>query len=90
MSENRALAELKKLITKHKINPNTLSLRAKIPQPRLSEILRNRRRFTPETDLKLCTVFGIKSGFFINLQTKHELELASVKYKDILKTLIPF
>jgi addiction module HigA family antidote len=41
---------------------------AGIPVARLNQILLNRRAITPETDLRLCRVFGYAKGFFLRWQ----------------------
>ncbi len=88
MTESIATKELKVYMNNYNINQFQLSQRAFIPQARLSEILNNRRRFSPETDVKLCKVFNLKDGHFLMLQQEHEIILAQKKYNDALSKII--
>ena len=44
-----------------------------IPSPHLTEMKKNRRRCTPEYDLRLSRYFGTSAGFWLRLQLDYEL-----------------
>ena len=48
----------------------------KISRPRLNDVVRGRRRVTTDTALRLGRYFGTTAEFWINLQTRHDLDLA--------------
>ncbi|AYG02193.1 HigA family addiction module antitoxin [Gryllotalpicola protaetiae] len=47
-----------------------------LPQTRLSEIIRGKRRITTDTALRLSQAFGLSERFWLNLQTDYDIELA--------------
>lgn len=47
-----------------------------IPASRLTEITKGRRSITAETALRLAKYFGTSAGFWIGLQSEHDLEVA--------------
>ncbi len=49
---------------------------AGIPASRLTEIIKGRRSITAETVLRLSPYFGTTPGFWLGLQTAHDLEVA--------------
>ena len=63
------------------IKPMELSLASvsratSIPASRLTEITKGRRSITAETALRLAKYFGTSAGFWIGLQSEHDLEVA--------------
>lgn len=48
----------------------------KIPRPRLNDIVRGRRGVTVDTALRLGRYFGTTPEFWIDLQTRHDLDVA--------------
>ena len=46
----------------------------KIPRPRLHDVVRGRRGVTVDTALRLGRYFGTTPEFWINLQTRHDLD----------------
>ena len=45
-----------------------------IPQTRISEILKGRRRISADTSLRLSKYFGNSAKFWLGLQDDHDLE----------------
>ncbi|MFI3241108.1 MAG: HigA family addiction module antitoxin [Alphaproteobacteria bacterium] len=88
MKNNPALIELKKLMKKHNLNQHQIAFRIFVPASRISQILKAERRFTLETDLKLCTLFGLRPLYFFNMQIQYELTQAKDKYKETLQKII--
>ena len=48
----------------------------KVSRPRLNDIVLGRRGVTTDTALRLGRYFGVTPEFWINLQTRHDLEVA--------------
>ena len=53
-----------------------LALALKISRPRLNDIVRGRRSVTTNTALRLGRYFRTTPDFWINLQTRHDLDVA--------------
>lgn len=45
-----------------------------VPARRINEIVHGERRITADTALRLSRFFGTSEGFWMNLQTRHDLE----------------
>jgi addiction module HigA family antidote len=57
-----------------KISAYQLSKDLKIPQTRISEIIKGRRRITADTALRLSKYFGNSAKFWLGLQDDYDLE----------------
>ncbi len=68
----------------------TVSKRTGISQTALSEIIKGKRNISPTNALKLSKFFGVSDCFFINIQTKYNLDLAKEKNKQPLSKITPF
>ena len=51
----------------------------KIPQSRLTEIIKGRRGITADTAVRLAKFFGNSPGFWLNLQTEYDLRMVDSK-----------
>ncbi len=56
------------------ISAYRLSKDLKIPQTRISEILKGRRRITADTALRLSKYFGNSAKFWLGLQDDYDIE----------------
>ena len=56
------------------ISAYRLSIDIKIPQTRISEILKGRRRITADTALRLSNYFGNSAKFWLGLQDDFDIE----------------
>jgi addiction module HigA family antidote len=45
-----------------------------LPQTRLSEIIRGKRRITTDTALRLSRAFGLSERFWLNIQNDYDIE----------------
>ena len=54
----------------------------KVPQPRLNDIVLERRGITVDTALRLGRYFGTTPDFWLNLQTRYELDRADRVLRD--------
>jgi antitoxin HigA-1 len=46
-----------------------------LPQTRLSEIIRGKRRITTDTALRLSRAFGLSERYWLNIQNDYDIEL---------------
>ena len=53
-----------------------LAQAVKVPRPRLNDIILGRRGVTIDTALRLGRYFGTTPDFWLNLQTRYELDMA--------------
>ena len=56
------------------ISAYRLSKDLKIPQTRISEIIKGRRRITTDTALRLSKYFGNSAKFWLGLQVDYDIE----------------
>jgi antitoxin HigA-1 len=61
------------------LSMNRLALNLRVPVTRIAEIVHRRRGITPETALRLARYFNTSAGFWLNLQTAYDLEMAQDK-----------
>lgn len=61
-----------------------------IPQTALGEILKGKRNISPINALKLSKFFGASGTFFLNIQSRYDLDLAKEKAPKPLSKIIPF
>ena len=61
-----------------------------IPQTRLSEILKGRRRITADTALRFSRYFGTSPQFWLGLQNDYDLEYEKAKIGSELSSITPF
>lgn len=71
------------------ISAYRLAKEAKIPQTRISEILKARRRITADTALRLSKFFGTTPQFWLGLQNDYDLEESRITISDDLQTIHP-
>jgi len=60
-----------------------------VPPRRINEIVLGKRAITADTDLRLARYFGVSDGFFLQLQTDHDLMERRREIGDKLKTIKP-
>lgn len=58
------------------LSMNRLALNLRVPVTRIAEIVHERRGITPETALRLARYFNTSAGFWMNLQTSYDLDVA--------------
>ena len=57
-----------------------------VPPRRINEIVHGQRTITPDTALRLSRYFGLSERFWINLQTRYDLEVEKDRLQDRLDT----
>lgn len=58
------------------ITQHRLAVSIGVPPRRINEIVHGKRAITADTALRLGRYFGVDPQFWLNLQTRYELELA--------------
>ena len=71
-------------ITQHK-----LSVAIGVPPRRINEIVHGKRAITADTALRLGKYFGIDPQFWLNLQTRYEIELARDRAASEIEAIKP-
>jgi addiction module HigA family antidote len=66
-------------ITAYKLSKDT-----DIPQTRISQIIKGKRRITADTALRLASYFGTTSKFWLGLQNDYDIEEVQKSKKEIL------
>lgn len=56
-----------------------------VPARRINEIVLGKRAITPDTALRLSRYFGLSERFWLNLQTRYDLEIAKDRLADRLE-----
>ena len=69
------------------ISAYRLSKEIGIPQTRISQIIKGKRRITADTALRLSAFFGNTPKFWLGLQNDYDLEEESHRNKDTLKRI---
>jgi antitoxin HigA-1 len=62
-----------------RLSMNRLALDLRVPVTRVAEIVHERRGITPDTALRLARYFINSAGFWLNLQSVYDLEVAHDK-----------
>lgn len=57
----------------------------KIPQTRISQIIKGKRRVTADTALRLSVYFGNSPQFWMGLQNDYDLEEEKIRLEEELK-----
>lgn len=66
------------------ISAYRLSIDTDIPQTRISQIIKGKRRITADTALRLATYFGTTAKFWLGLQDDFDIEEERENKKEIL------
>lgn len=56
-----------------------------VPPRRINEIVLGKRAITPDTALRLSLFFGLSERFWINLQSRYDIEVEKDKLENRLK-----
>jgi len=58
------------------MSANALSIRLRVPAPRVNDLVRERRGVSVDTALRLARFFNNTPEFWLNLQTAYDLKIA--------------
>ena len=56
-----------------------------VPPRRINEIIHGTRAITPDTALRLSRFFGLSERFWLNLQSRHDLEVEKDRLSERLE-----
>lgn len=71
------------------ITQNKLAVSIGVPPRRIYEIVHGKRGITADTALRLGKYFGIEPKFWLNLQSRYELELTEEKVGEQISAIQP-
>ncbi len=69
------------------ISAYRLSKDIRVPQTRLSQIIKGKRRITADTALRLSSYFGNSTRFWLGLQDDYDIEEVTKKSETIFKEI---
>ena len=75
---------LEEFLIPMEISAYRLSKDIEIPQTRISQILKGKRRITADTALRLASYFGNTAKFWLGLQDDYDIEEERESNKEIL------
>ena len=71
----------------HGITAYRLSKDTEIPQTRISQIIKGKRRITADTALRLSSYFGNSAKFWLGLQDDYDIEEERIVNSDVIKRI---
>ncbi len=60
-----------------------------VPACRINEIVHGKRAISPDTALRLSRAFGTSDRFWMNLQSRYDLDVAVETYRDEFDRIVP-
>jgi addiction module HigA family antidote len=76
---------LEEFLTPMDISQYKLAKDISVPPRRINEIVHGLRAITPDTALRLSRYFGLSERFWVNLQTRYDLEMEKDRLQDRLE-----
>ncbi|MFB9071244.1 HigA family addiction module antitoxin [Citricoccus parietis] len=71
------------------ITQNKLAVSIGVPPRRINEIVHGKRGISADTALRLERYFGVSAQFWLNLQTRYELDLAEDRAAEQIAAITP-
>lgn len=71
------------------VTQHRLAVSIGVPPRRINEIVHRKRRITADTALRLSRFFGTTDRFWLNLQTRFDLEVEKDHLGSVLETIRP-
>ena len=71
------------------VTQHRLAVSIGVPPRRINEIVHGKRRITADTALRLARFFGTTDRFWLNLQTRFDLEVEKDHLGDELEAISP-
>ena len=71
------------------ITQNKLAVAIGVSPRRINEIVHGKRAITADTALRLGRYFGVDPQFWLNLQTRYDLEVAEGRVADQVAAIAP-
>ena len=69
------------------LSANRLAAAIKVPQNRISAIVKAQRGISADTAMRLERYFGVSAGFWMNLQARYGLDLAEQEKGGEIRTI---
>lgn len=80
---------LEDFLTPLEVTQHHLAVSIGVPPRRINEIVHGKRRITADTALRLARYFGTTDRFWLNLQTRFDLEIEKDKLGTALDDIRP-
>lgn len=80
---------LEEFLTPLGVTQHHLAVSIGVPPRRINEIVHGKRRITADTALRLARYFGTTDRFWLNLQTRYDLELEKDSLGGALEQIQP-
>jgi|SRR5690606_5398067 len=71
------------------LTQHRLAVAIGVPPRRINEIVHGKRRISADTALRLARFFGTSERFWLNLQSRYDLEIEKDKLADALARIEP-
>ena len=71
------------------VTQHHLAISIGVPPRRINEIVHGKRRISADTALRLARYFGTSDRFWINLQSRYDLEIERDQIGDELNAITP-
>ncbi len=71
------------------VTQHRLAVSIGVPPRRINEIVHGKRRISADTALRLARYFGTSDRFWINLQSRYDLEIERDQIGDALDAITP-
>ena len=71
------------------ITQHRLAVSIGVPPRRINEIVHGKRAISADTALRLGRYFGVDPQFWLNLQTRYDLEVAQDRVADQVEAIAP-
>ena len=78
---------LEEFMLPYKLSAYRLAKSLEIPQTRISQIIKGRRRITADTALRLSSFFGNTAKFWLGLQDDYDIEEQRNIHKEMFKRI---
>jgi addiction module HigA family antidote len=76
---------LEDFLTPLKISQYKLAKEISVPRRRINEIVQGKRAVTADTAIRLARYFGVSDRFWLNLQTRYDIEVTRDRLGDRLE-----
>ncbi|WP_295696913.1 HigA family addiction module antitoxin [Lapillicoccus sp.] len=71
------------------VTQHHLAISISVPPRRINEIVHGKRRISADTALRMARYFGTSDRFWLNLQTRYDLELEKDHLGAVLEQIQP-
>ncbi len=78
---------LEEFMLPYKLSAYRLSKNLEIPQTRISQIIKGKRRITADTALRLSSFFGNSAKFWLGLQNDYDIEEERSSHFEMFKRI---